>query len=119
MSKWLRLLPFALAIMSLQFVGCGDDPAAPASTCGNGAVDPGEACDDGNVLGGDGCSALCQKEVSLTCGNGKIEQGEACDDGNKIDGDGCQNDCTGELSSYDLPLRYLPAPHKTCPPPNP
>jgi len=94
MSKWLRLLPFALAIVSLHFVGCGDDPTTPAPTCGNGAIDPGEACDDGNKLDGDGCSALCQKEVPLTCGDGKVDPGEACDDGNKVDGDGCQNDCT-------------------------
>ena len=108
MSKWLRLLPFALAIVSLHFVGCGDDPATPAAACGNGAIDPGEACDDGNKIDGDGCSALCQKEVSLTCGNGKVAQGEACDDGNKVDGDGCQNDCT-KTPPKEIVCQPLPA----------
>ena len=62
MSKWLRLLPFALAVVSLHFIGCGDDPVAtPPATCGNGAVDPGEACDDGNKVDGDGCQNDCTK----------------------------------------------------------
>jgi len=95
---------FAVPLMAMNLIACGDDEEVPqqvpprSELCGNGEDDPGEECDDGNLNPQDGCLPNC---TEAACGDGIVQLtpagAEECDDGNRVNGDTCSNTCKGPV----------------------